>query len=222
MFEVAIGVPLALALEPEDAARGDFYALLARLYADAPDAALLAAIAAAAPLAPATPGPLTGAGDSDGAGELSIAIAWDSLRAASAAIDPEAARDEFQTLFVGVGRSEVSLYASHYLGPQSGRPLAEVRAALQELGLARLPGSSEIEDHLSVELETMRMLVAGDAGRGAAPVAEQRAFCERHLLPWAFDCCTAISNCPLANYYRQVASFTRCFLALERDSFAIE
>ena len=199
-------------LEPEDEARADFYALLARLYASAPDAPLLAAIAAAAPLAPDAE-----SGDANG-----IASAWESLRAASALADPTAVADEFQALFVGVGRSEVSLYASHYLGPQSGRPLAQIRATLAGLGLARRAELSEFEDHLSVELETMRMLVAGDADRPPAPIAEQRAFCERYLLPWVFDCCTAISQCPLANYYRQVASFTCCFLALERDSFAIE
>ncbi len=98
------------------------------------------------------------------------------MRAASARADPMAVGDEFQTLFVGVGRSEVSLYASHYLGPQSGRPLAQIRATLAGLGLARRAESSEFEDHLSVELETMRMLVAGDAERPPATIAEQRAF----------------------------------------------
>ena len=205
-------------LAPEDQARADFYALLARLFAAAPDAALLAAIAAAAPLALDAPG---GSGRAEGDAKT-IAQAWDSLRAASASVDPEAAGDEFQALFVGVGKSEVSLYASHYLGPQSGRPLAAIRATLASLGLARRPGSSEFEDHFSVELETMRMLVAGDAGRPPATIAEQRAFCETHLLPWAFDLCAAISTSLLANYYRQVASFTGCFLALERDSFVIE
>ena len=39
-------------LEPEDQARADFYALLARLFTDAPDAALLAGIAHAAALSP--------------------------------------------------------------------------------------------------------------------------------------------------------------------------
>ena len=205
-------------LEPEDQARADFYALLARLFAAAPDATLLVAIAAAPPLALDASGGLAGTDDD----AKTIGQAWDSLRAASAVMDPVAAIDEFQALFVGVGMSEVSLYASHYLGPQSGRPLAAIRATLAALGLARRPGSSEFEDHLSVELETMRMLVAGDAGRGPATIAEQRAFCETHLLPWAFDCCNAISTSLLANYYRQVASFASCFMALERDSFAIE
>jgi len=202
-------------LEPEDQARADFYALLARLFTSAPDAGLLAAIATALPLAPATHTDVAGTGAED------LAASWDALRAASAAMAAEAAADEFHTLFVGVGRSEVSLYASHYLGPQSGRPLAEIRAALAELGLARRPGSSEFEDHFGVLLETMRMLVAGDAERRPAAIAAQRAFFEQHVAPWAFDCCTAIRECSVANYYDRVAQFTSCFLALERDSLAM-
>ena len=107
-----------MSLEPEDSARADFYALLARLFAAAPDAPLLAAIAGADPLEPAAD-----LEDANG-----IAPAWASLCAASAIADPVAVEDEYQALFVGVGQSAVSLYASHYLGPQSGRPLAEIRA----------------------------------------------------------------------------------------------
>jgi len=199
-------------LEPEDQARADFYALLARLYAAAPDAPLLAAIATAGSLD----------GDAGVQDSNDLAAAWDSLRAASAETDPTSVADEYQALFIGVGKSEVSLYATHYLGPQSGRPLAEVRAALAALGLARRPEQSEFEDHLSVLLETMRMLVAGDADRRPASIAEQKAFCERHLLPWAFDCCSAITQNSVAKFYRQVASYTSSFLALERDSFAID
>ena len=199
-------------LEPEDQARADFYALLARLFAAAPDAPLLAAVAAARPLEPPNSG-----GDAS-----AVASAWDALRAASAKADADVVGEEFQALFVGVGRSEVSPYASHYLGPQSGRPLAEIRAALNGLGLARKAESSEFEDHLSVMLETMRLLVSGNGERPPADIAAQRDFCERHLMSWAFDCCTAIVSCPLANYYRHVASFGSCFLALERDSFAME
>jgi TorA maturation chaperone TorD len=118
-------------VHPEDEARADFYALLARLFADAPDAALLASLASAAPLEPETP-----AGEVDGA---DLAGAWDALRAASAVVDPAVAADEHQTLFVGVGRSAVSPHASHYLAPQSGRLLAEIRGSLARLGLARRP-----------------------------------------------------------------------------------
>lgn len=209
-FEGEIGKEYRL--DPEDQARADFYALLARLYAAAPDPPLLTAIAEAQPLAP-----------EDSAEEAKdFAADWDSLRAASANADPAAIAEEFQALFVGVGKSEVSLYASHYLGPQSGRPLSALRAALAGMGLARRPEANEYEDHFSVELETMRMLVAGTIDRPPAPVAEQRAFCERFLLPWAFECCAAILQCAIANYYLRVAQLSRSFLALERDSFAID
>jgi TorA maturation chaperone TorD len=199
-------------LYPEDEARASFYALLARLFAFPPDAELLDAIAGAPPLAPVD------AAEEEGG----LAARWDALRAASAKADPAAVADEFQALFIGVGKSEVSLYASHYLRPQSGRPLADFRAALAAMGLARRPDASEYEDHLSVSLETMRMLAAGNAERPPATVAEQRAYCETFLLPWAFACCTAICQCGIANYYVEVAQFSASFLALERDSFAIE
>ena len=72
-------------------------------------------------------------------------------------------------------------------------------------------------------LETMRMLVAGDAERPPAPIAEQRAFFERHLLPWALrllHCNSAMSCCQLLPASRTIHAC--CFLAIERDSFAIE
>ena len=200
-------------LAPEDLARAGFYALLGRLFIAPPDAALLSAIAGAAPLDPAAPV------DSDVA--TSLAAAWERLRAASNDASTDAVREEFETLFVGVGRSEVSLYASHYVGPQSGRPLAEIRGALAELALARRSESSEFEDHLGVLLETMRMLVAGDGERLPVDVAQQRAFFDRHIAPWVDKCCIAIEESPVANYYGSVAQFTHSFMALERDSLAM-
>ena len=127
-------------LLPEDEARAEFYALLARLFSDAPDAALLSAIAAAPPLEPA-------ARSEDAGAAGGLVPAWNAVRTASAVADATAIRDEFQALFVGVGRSEVSLYASHYIGPQSGRPRAETSQTrrfaprLPTAGLAGVRGS---------------------------------------------------------------------------------
>ena len=204
-------------LEPEDQARADFYALLARLYAEAPDAALLRAIAGAPPLGVAA--------HSEKADEsaASLPAAWDLLRAASEAMDADAATDEYNNLFVGVGKSEVNLHASHWLtGFMMEKPLADVRAMLARLGLGRRAGVSLVEDHLAALLETMRILVAGQDDRRPASLAEQRAFFEQHIVGWAFPCCSAIRDSPVANYYRTVAQFTINFLALERDSFAID
>ena len=219
MSDAAIAAPGAVApgpLEPEEAARAGFYALLSRLYAGGPDAALLAAIAAAGPL------PVeAAAGAKDAAGDL--ASAWDALRAASARAVPEAVAQEYDELFIGVGKSEVNLHASHWLtGFMMERPLAEVRGALARLGLERRPETSMVEDHLSALCETMRILIAGQGKRLPVDIGEQKAFFDRHVAVWVFPCCDAISVCPLASFYRDVAQFTRFFLALERDSFAME
>ena len=213
MSDAAIASPAGIA--PEDAARADFYALLARLLAGPPDAPLLAAIAAAPPIV-ADARPDEDAGPGLGAG-------WDALRTASRTADPDAVRQEYDDLFIGVGKSEVNLHGSHWVaGFMMDRPLAELRSTLAGMGLARRPGVSMVEDHLSALCETMRLLVAGDAVLPPQPVDAQRAFFERQIAPWYADCCDAIMQSPIANYYAAVAQFALGFLALERDSIAME
>jgi len=204
-------------LAPEDQARADFYALLSRLYAEAPDAPLLAAIAAAPPL---DSGEVV---DYDNGTAPNLPEAWDALRAASAAADPDAIVEEYNELFIGVGKSEVNLHASHWLtGFMMEKPLVEVRATLAGLGLTRRAEVTLLEDHLSALLETMRILVAGQGDRPPVPIADQRAFFERHIASWVRLCCTAIGECPVAKFYRRVAQFTDAYVAIERDSFAID
>ncbi|HEY8624145.1 MAG TPA: molecular chaperone TorD family protein [Casimicrobiaceae bacterium] len=196
----------------EDQARADFYALLARLYAAAPDAALLSAIAACDELS----------ADAESEGGRALADAWRKLIAASTAMDPAAAADEYQTLFIGVGKSDVSAHGSAYVKSPGRNPLIEIRASLAELGLARQSGVNVYEDHLATVCETMRALITGAGNGEPFAFAQQREFFESHVKPWVFDCCTAIQNSPVANYYRRVAEFTQLFMAIERDSFAIE
>ncbi len=200
-------VALAYPLTPEDRNRADFYALLARLFADVPDAALLAAIGSAATL------------DAPGA----FASSWNRLVAASGVMDVDAAVQEYTDLFIGVGESEVNLHASHWLaGAMMERPLAELRGELAEMGLARRADVTMVEDHLSALFETMRLLVSGKDDRSPASVAVQRDFFERHITSWAFACCNAIRESAIANYYVRVAEFTGEFMALDRDALAMD
>ena len=205
---IAVRGPVA----PEEEARANFYALLARLYAGAPDAALLRAIAGADEL------PVV----ASAAPAAALADAWRTLVAASAAMDADAAAQEYVDLFVGVGKSEVGLHASGYLARAGTSVLAELRGELARLGLARQPGVSVFEDHLAAILEIMRALVGGAPGMGPFPLIEQRKFFDAYVASWAPACCTAIMQSPIANYYRRVAEFTDSFVAIERDSFAIE
>ena len=203
----ATAVALPHPLSPEDRGRADFYALLARLFADAPDAALLGAIGRA------------GAVD----GDTPFARAFDRLVAASGAMDADAAAQEYTDLFVGVGKSEVNLHASHWLvGAMMEKPLVELRRDLAVLGLARRPDVVMLEDHLSALCETMRLLIAGHDDREPASVAAQRAFFDRHIAPWVFACCTAIRDCTIANYYARVAEFAEQYMALDRDALAMD
>ena len=206
------------ALPPEDQARANFYALLARLYASGPDPTLLQAIAAAPALGgPASVDPL------DDSKAAPLGATWDALRAASSVVVADAAAQEYVDLFVGVGKCEVNLHASHWLtGFMMEKPLADVRASLALLGLARRTDADIVEDHLSALCETMRLLIAGHAGRAPADAGEQRRFFDRHIGPWVGMCAQAIRKHPIANYYRLVAEFTESFMALEHAAFAID
>ncbi len=205
-------------IEPEDQARADFYALLGRLFAEAPDRALLGAIAAAPPLAPAT------ILDPESAAPAErLAASWDALRAASAAMDADAAKVEYDALFIGVGKSEVNLHASHWLtGFMMEKPLADVRTALARLDIGREPIATLVEDHFSPLCEVMRLLITGRDDRRPASIAEQRAFFERFLMTWSSRCCAAISQHPIANYYRRVGQFADAFLTIERDALVLD
>jgi len=195
-------------LDPEDRARANFYAILAALFADAPDAGLLAAVGSSDLLEDAQAGQLP--------------HAWNRLVAASRVMDADAARQEHTDLFVGTGPAEVNLHGSHW---QSGfmmeKPLVELRRDLAALGLGRKPESAQVEDHISALFETMRILIEGDSTRVPANLSVQKGFFERHIGTWVFDLCAALKNCSLANFYRPVAEFAELFMALERDSFAI-
>jgi len=196
-------------LADEDRARAEFYALLGRLYGAAPDAPLLAAIGASE-LWPDD-------------GENPLAGTWNRLVLASRAADAEAVEQEYTDLFIGVGKAECNLHASYWTRDVGTEPpLVALRAELAALGLGRQGGSSPYEDHLAALCETMRILVAGTGARQPESISVQRAFFERRIAPWVQECCAAMQECPVANYYAKVGEFTGLFMALERDSFAIE
>src|SRR5437867_1270450 len=134
-------------LDPEDQARADLYAVLARLYADAPDAGFLKALATAERMSGI---------------DNPLASAWNRLADASAAMDPDAAAQEYTDLFIGVGKCEVNLHASHWLtGFMMEKPLADLRTVLASLGLGRKGAATMLEDHLAALCETMRIMIAG-------------------------------------------------------------
>lgn len=208
MSAAAAPVAMRRVLPPEEAARANFYALLGRLLRSPPDAALIAALAASEPLA--------------ADGDVAIAAAWCRLIDASSVMDAEAAAAEYEALFDGVGKAEVSIYAGFYSGaPSIDHPRVRLQADLAALGLARRERVSEPEDHFAGLFEAMRVLVGGGAGREPAPIEQQRRFFETYLQPSAPAFMKALGASPKADYYRTVAALGSAFILLETDSFQL-
>jgi TorA maturation chaperone TorD len=189
----------------EDQARADFYALIARLFYAGPDAGLLAAIA----------------GADEFSGEFAdapLAAAWSALSSAAAAMDVEAAREEYDRVFAGTGKAEVTPYASHYLAENmQERILVRLRDELSAMGLAKNRSVGEYEDHFSGICEVMRHLIA--AGSDDVAVQKQKKFFIDYINSWYADFCAAVIATPNTNLYKRVAVFTKAFLDVEAGSF---
>ena len=199
-------------VDAEDQARADFYALLAHLFSRAPDDRVLQSIV------------ITQEPTDEASTELTKA--WRALSAASAVVTHDALVEEYETVFVGVGRPPVILYGSFYIaGFMMEKPLAELRDDLAKMGFLRDPKVHESEDHLAAVCDVMRALILGVMGSGTdapADLAAQKIFFEKHLKPWVFKCCTAIQVYEKSNYYRRVANFAEQFFAMESEAFEMQ
>ncbi|WUR15295.1 molecular chaperone TorD family protein [[Empedobacter] haloabium] len=186
----------------EEAARAELYGLLSMLFYQAPDAPLLAAIAAA---------------PAEGEGELPAA--WRALQAACAAADPAAVRDEYDSLFVGTGKPEVFLYGSYYMsGFLMEKPLALLRVELAKLGLERSDAMPETEDHIAALCDVMRVLITSDDVLHGS-IATQRQFFGAQMQPWVQQLCDAVAAHAQAHFYRHVAALAGAFFAVEMQAF---
>lgn len=194
---------------PDDQARADLYALLARLLLAPPDAPLLEAIANSTPIVAQ-------------GGDPALERCWEYLTLASSVMDASAVAAEFNSLFISIGTPPVDPYGSRYVaGFINDTPLAELRADLARLGLRRGPGVAEFEDHLGALCETMRVLIAGAPGIARASITQQKWFFDRHILPWCDRALDDIAGAEGTNYYRLVARLGAAFLALEAEAFPL-
>jgi len=192
---------------PEDKARAGYYALLARLFYSGPDAALLATIGETGEIA-------------SGAEQSALADAWNKLAAAARVMEAEAARLEYDQLFIGTGKAEVTPYASYYLA-ETGREkiLARLRGELVGLGLARSEGAHEPEDHMAGLFDVMRHLIS--LGSEDAALQKQQGFFDRYIARSFPGFCDAISKSEKANFYKHVAHFALAFFLVESEALKV-
>jgi len=188
-------------LSEEDAGRANLYALIGRLFYDAPDSILLAQLCRAEAEPTGNNAPLD--------------RAWQSLRDACGSADPVVVRHERDSLFVGVGKSEVTPYTSHYVtGNSPDRHLVRLRERLEQLGLARRSAAFEVEDHVSGICDVMRILI-----EDGHPLPEQSLFFKEFVYAGVTPFCGAVAIATSAAFYRSVAEFARAFLEVEQQAF---
>jgi len=186
----------------EEAARADFYGLLANLFGAPPSPQLLQRIAAAGRN-----------------GDGTLAAAWAALVEAARSADVVAVRDEYERLFIGVGKPEVMLYGSYYLsGFLMEKPLVALRDDLAALGLRRPATVAETEDHLAALCEVMRHLILSDDAI-AGSLASQKRFFGTHLQPWVGTFCAALEAHPQARFYASAGQLAREFFDVEMQAF---
>jgi TorA maturation chaperone TorD len=149
-----------------------------------------------------------------------LGLAHLRLADAAAQTDPDRVSREFFDLFIGVGRGELQPYGSFYLtGFLHERPLARVRQDLQRLGIERVEGQQEPEDHIAILCEVMAGLASGRLGH--EPGAD-RLFYERHLKPWAARFFADCETAKYGQFYRAAGTVGRIFMEIEAEAFAMD
>jgi len=188
-------------IDAVDVARAQEYSLLSALLARSPDAPLLRRLADLR-------------GDS-----TPLGLAHTALGEAAARTDAEITAREHFTLFVGLGRGELLPYASYYLtGSLHGRPLASLRQVLLRIGIERVDGQTEPEDHAAILLEIMAGLAGGKI---AAPTGTDREIFDHHLSSWITRFFSDLEKSASADFYAVVGRLGRTFMEIETQGFQL-
>lgn len=195
-----------LNLNPEAQARADWYAFLARIWYAPPDEALLRVMADA----PAS-------GDEAAA---PLDRAWAQLARAARETDLQSAKLEYDLVFIGTGKAEVTPYMAHWLPGTTGkdRQLLRLRNLLDEWRLARAESAHEPEDHLAALCEVMRHLIlAGGAEENS--ISRQAELFNTYLAPGYRGFVAAARDSQQTHFYKSVALCTEAFFSIEEQSF---
>ena len=188
--------------EEIQAYRAGAYGLLAALLRNQPDQTVLVRVAELGGMDPETD-------------ELSFAISMLGLSAQHC--QPEAIRDEYHALFIGLGRGELVPYGSWYLtGFLMEKPLSLLRDDLARLGFERNADTYEPEDHIAALCEVMALLIQ-DSPEVAGPFDNhQSAFFDAHIGPWAELFFRDLSDAQSALFYRAVGRLGVNFMEFEK------
>lgn len=193
------------ALTEEDRSRAQVYALIGALLAGPPREKLLQALRQL-DVPPSQPP------------DSAMTAAWGLIRQAADRADPDELQDEYQDLFIGIGRGELVPYGSWYVtGFLMEKPLAELRLDLKRLGFEVQEGVHEPEDHAAALCETMSLIVSS----AEIPFEAQREFFRKHVEPWMGRFFADLVAARSASFFRAVGLLGERFLEVERTYFSM-
>ena len=188
----------------EDALRADMYDFLASLLRKEPTDELIDKISKL---------------DGD---ETPIGSACLTLAHLAKTMDKGLICNEYVEMFIGVGRGEVLPFASYYLtGFLNDKPLSNLRADMADIGIVRVKGVKEPEDHIASLFDIMSGLIRGHFGR-IFSTAEQADFFNKHIEPWAGLLMRDIEAAKTGLFYAPVGSIGKSFLEIESAAFSMD
>jgi TorA maturation chaperone TorD len=178
--------------------RADIYLLLSTLYRQQPSTELIAFLSQL----------------ETELAESAMQLAWHKVKSAAIESSQEQLEDEYQELFIGIGRGEVVPFASwHLTGSLMEKPLASIRHDLGLLGLEREEQVKEPEDHFSAICEVMSVLAEEEEEL-------QQVFFNKHLGTWFNSLVKQVKEAKSASVYLAVAELTNAFMTLEQVRFS--
>ncbi|EAR54842.1 hypothetical chaperone [Photobacterium sp. SKA34] len=194
--------PAQTSLNEDAVLRIEIYNMLAHLFRQAPDQNVLNFLAD------------IDVDTANKAQQSTMTAAWPLLKLAAQKSMPLAVEEEYQDVFIGIGRGEVVPFGSWYLtGSLMEMPLAYLRRDLKQLGFERDESVKEPEDHIAALLEVMAMLVEGGDEHF------QKTFFNRHLAEWCEKFCTDVKAANSAVFYTAVGELALQFLTVEKTRF---
>jgi TorA maturation chaperone TorD len=199
-----VDMPEVAQIDEEQQYRASAYGLIATLLRTSPDQAMLDHLSGLA-------GSLPDEGDD-------MVLSMSALGLSARMHDPASIDDEFHELFIGLGKGELTPYASWYLtGFLMEKPLSDLRDDLGRLGYQRDENVKEPEDHAAALLEVMSMMITD-----GLDIDTQRQFFNAHILPWMGRFMRDLSGAGSAVFYKALGRFGAEFLALEDDYLSMQ
>jgi len=150
--------------------------------------------------------------------DKSLTEAWASLKQVAQNVRPDEIEDEYFNLFIGLGKGELSPYASWYLtGFLMEKPLADLRSELVRLGFDRQPQVSEPEDHAAAICEVMGVIIS-DSG---LLLKEEKPFFVNYVAPWMGRFFDDLYHAQSSVFYKPVGILGKQFIDIEQRYFSM-